>query len=98
AYCRWVLAARVVVVAPQGMAVHDVFGGELAVAVVELHPLVQLDPPGPAIRRQLPAVGQPGLIRAVRCDLDEPLEHPVMLDHVVRGTVDPWPPVVPILL
>src|SRR5713101_6350295 len=35
-----VFAARVVLIAPQGMIVHDIFGGELAVAVVERHALV----------------------------------------------------------
>ena len=31
-----VCTARVVLITPQGMAVHHVFGGELAVAMVEL--------------------------------------------------------------
>jgi hypothetical protein len=40
-----VFAARVVLVTPQGMTVHDVFSSELTVAVVELYALVQLDVP-----------------------------------------------------
>ena len=45
AACRGVFAARVALITPQGMIVHDIFGAELAVAVVELHPFTQLDAP-----------------------------------------------------
>ena len=40
-----IFAARIFLVTPQGMTVHDVFRSELTVAVVELYALVQLDVP-----------------------------------------------------
>ena len=40
-----VFANGVCVIAPQGMGVHHILGRELAVAVVELHALLQLDAP-----------------------------------------------------
>src|SRR5262249_17378936 len=58
----------------------------------------QRDMPGAAVLGQCPALGQPGLILAIDTDLDKPLERRVMLDHVVRTTIDPRADVVPILL
>ena len=79
------------------MIVHDIFGGELAVAVMELHPLVQLDAPRPAVLGHVRALGQPGIILArLGVDLKEPLERRVMLDHVVSAAIDPRTHVIPI--
>ena len=40
-----ILTARVVVVAPQGVVVHHILGGELAIAVLKRHAFVQLQVP-----------------------------------------------------
>ena len=93
---RRVFAARIVLITPQGMVVHHILGRELAIAVVEWHALLQLETPGPAVLGHLPALGQPGLILAFRTDLEEPFKRRVVLDHVVRGAIDPRTPVVAI--
>src|SRR5712691_7264674 len=81
------------------MAVHHVLSGKLAITVVELHALLQLEAPRPAVLGHLPARGQPGLIHTrLGGDLEETLERRVMLDHVVRGPDYPRTPVIPILL
>src|SRR5712691_5799621 len=81
------------------MAVHHVLSGKLAITVVELHALLQLEAPRPAVLGHLPARGQPGLIHTrLGVDRKEPLKHRVVLDHVVRSSDDPGTPVVPILL
>ena len=91
-----ILTARVVVVAPQGVVVHHILGGELAIAVLKRHAFVQRQVPGPAVLRHLPALGQPGLVLALWTDLEEPFKGRIMLDHVVRGAIDPRTPVVSI--
>ena len=40
-----IFTAGVFLVTPQGMGVHEVFGGELAIAVMELHAFLQLHAP-----------------------------------------------------
>ena len=87
---RGVFPAGVVRVTPEGMGVDDILGRELAVAMMELHALVQLHPPGPPIGAQRPALRQPGFVLArLRVDLDEPLEHGIVLDIVIGRPVDP---------
>src|SRR5262249_48736313 len=41
----WVFPAWIVIIAPQGMVVHHILGGELAIAVMELYALLQLEVP-----------------------------------------------------
>jgi hypothetical protein len=77
------------------MRVDHILGGELPVPMVELDPSMELDPPGLPIRAKLPAVGKPGHILAgLGINLDEPLQHGVMLDVVVSCPIDPWPYVI----
>ncbi len=94
---RGVLTARVVRVTPERVVVHHVLGRELAIAVVELHALLQLDPPGSTVLGHLCALGQPGIVATRRdVDLEQPLERRIVLDVVVGGAVDPGAHVVPI--
>jgi len=94
---RGVFAAWVVGVTPHGVVVHDVSGSKLAIAVVELHALLQLDAPGPAVLGHFRALGKPRIVATRRnVDLEQPLERRIMLNVVVRGAEDPGAHVIPI--
>ena len=86
---RWVFAAGVVRLTPQGVRVDHVLRRELAVAVMELDAPMQLHPPGPPVGALRPAIRQPGFVLTRRVDLDEPLLHGVVLDVVIGRPVDP---------